>query len=187
MYDCAVKIYTKGGDSGETSLYSGGRVAKSDLRIEAYGTVDELNSVLGLLSAEEVPEAVSRRLADIQSALFSIGSRLADAEARLETDPDAWSSGELESWIDEMESELPELRVFVLPGGCREAALAHVARTLCRRAERRVVAIDRAPDGVVPYLNRLSDALFVLARWLNRDAGFPDVEWRSVDRRRATD
>jgi cob(I)alamin adenosyltransferase len=177
-YDSQVKIYTKTGDEGETSLYSGGRVGKNHPRIEAYGTVDELNSVIGLLLSEELPELAVQRLRDVQASLFSIGGVLADPERKLAPDTTDWASGDLESWIDAMDAGLDELRAFILPGGCRSAALAHVARTVCRRAERRVLVIDDVPHGVVPFLNRLSDALFVLARSLNAERGIADSEWR---------
>ena len=180
-----MKVYTKTGDGGETSLFSGGRVSKNSSRIEAYGTVDELNSLLGLLSAEELPPEVLERLREVQSALFVVGSSLADPKGRLGDKAGSLSAEGLEAWIDAMDSELPELRAFILPGGCREAALAHVARTVCRRAERRVVAVDEAGGVVVAYLNRLSDLLFVLARWLNhRHAELPT--WSGAGRDPAT-
>ncbi len=176
-----MKVYTKTGDTGETSLFSGGRVAKNDPRIEAYGTVDELNSVLGLLSAEPLPDEVIARIRAVQSALFSIGSSLADPEAKLKQDASAWAAGSLEVWIDAMDETLDELRAFILPGGCRAAALAQVARTVCRRAERRVLSIEGVHPGIVAYLNRLSDALFVLGRFLNARLGIADPEWRPRD------
>jgi cob(I)alamin adenosyltransferase len=180
-YHARMKVYTRTGDSGETSLFSGGRVAKDNPRIEAYGTVDELNSVLGLLLTEALPDASVEHLRAVQAVLFSIGGALADVEGRLPRDPEAWATGPLEAWIDAMDAELGELRSFILPGGCRGAALAHVARTVCRRAERRVLLIPGAPPGIVPFLNRLSDALFVLARSLNARLGIADPEWRSRD------
>ena len=177
-----MKVYTKTGDAGKTSLISGGRVRKDNARIEAYGTVDELNSVLGVLVAEGPPADVAGHLSACQNALFSIGAYLADPEGRIEHSSDAWNESPVEDWIDAMDSELEELRAFILPGGCRAAAFAHVARTVCRRAERRVLAIsdseDPAAETVVPYLNRLSDALFVCARYLNKRAGIDDIEWR---------
>ncbi len=176
-----MKVYTKTGDRGETSLFSGGRVGKEHPRIEAYGTVDELNSILGLLSAEPLPNEVMDRIRVVQSVLFSIGSSLADPEAKLDQDGSAWAAEPLEGWIDAMDESLDELRAFILPGGCRGAALAHVARTVCRRAERRVLCLDGAQPGVVAYLNRLSDALFVLARFLNARLGIADPEWRPGD------
>lgn len=174
-----MKVYTKTGDEGETSLFSGGRVGKDHPRIEAYGTIDELNSALGLLATEVLPDEVAGRLRTVQSALFAIGSTLADPETRLPPDESAWTVGPLEEWIDSMDESLDELRSFILPGGCRGAALAHVARTVCRRAERRVLSIvEGTQPGIVPYLNRLSDALFVLARFLNARVGIADPEWR---------
>lgn len=173
-----MKVYTKTGDGGETSLFSGGRVAKDDPRIEAYGTIDELNSVLGLLAAEPMPNGACERLQAVQSALFSIGSSLADPEVKLNVETSSWAAEPLEEWIDLMDGSLEDLRAFILPGGSREAALAHVARTVCRRAERRVLAVEGVASGIVPYLNRLSDTLFVFARFLNAHRGIEDPEWR---------
>lgn len=173
-----MKLYTKTGDKGETSLFSGGRVGKDHPRIEAYGTVDELNSVLGLLLTTPLPDTAERQLRAIQSSLFAIGSALADAEGKLDEDESAWATQPVEAWIDSLDSDLDELRAFILPGGSQGAALAHLARTVCRRAERRVLAIDGIHPGIVPYLNRLSDAFFVLARALNARLGIADPEWR---------
>jgi cob(I)alamin adenosyltransferase len=177
-----MKVYTRTGDEGMTSLLSGGRVEKSNLRIEAYGTLDELNSVLGLLRCEPLPEGVDLRVTAIQETLFSIGGQLADPESRGIHDSAVWQPRPLEEWIDEMDSELEPLRNFILPGGSRGAALAHVARTVCRRAERRVHALAASPQPVprevLPYLNRLSDLLFVLARFLNARLGVADPMWR---------
>lgn len=173
-----MKLYTKTGDRGETSLFSGGRVGKNHPRIEAYGTVDELNSVLGLLLTTPLPDSAEQQLRTIQSSLFAIGSALADVDGKLEEDESAWATLPVEEWIDAMDSELDELRAFILPGGSQGAALAHLARTVCRRAERRVLAIDGIHHGIVPYLNRLSDAFFVLARALNARLGIADPEWR---------
>jgi len=176
-----MKIYTKTGDGGQTSLFSGGRVGKDDIRVEAYGTVDELVSNLGLLRSEPVPPEVAVQLVEIQNSLFVIGSVLADPERRMSFDPESWGTLGLEAWVDAMEEQLEPLTAFILPGGTRTASLAHVARTVCRRAERRVVALatDRGgvPDGVPSYLNRLSDALFVLARFLNAGQGVPESKW----------
>ena len=176
-----MKVYTKTGDAGETSLLSGGRVRKDDLRIEAYGTVDELNSVLGLLLTEDLPLLVAEHVTECQRSLFAVGAVLADPERRIEHSDGAWAVGPIEAWIDTMDSELETLRAFILPGGSRAASLSHVARTVCRRAERRVLALsDRdggQADGVIPYLNRVSDALFVCARYLNHTAGLSDPEW----------
>jgi cob(I)alamin adenosyltransferase len=124
-----MKVYTKTGDGGDTSLFSGGRVGKHHPRIEAYGTVDELNSFLGLLSTEDLPGDVVDRIRWIQSVLFSVGASLADPESRIEAERDSWKTEKLESWIDSMDRSLEDLRAFILPGGSREAALAHVART----------------------------------------------------------
>jgi len=173
-----MKVYTKTGDQGETSLYSGGRVGKDHPRIEAYGTVDELNAVLGLLLTTSLPESAEQELHEIQSSLFAIGSTLADAEGKLEQDEAAWKTGPIEAWIDAMDAELDELRVFILPGGSQGAALAHLARTVCRRAERRVLVIDGVHPGIVPYLNRLSDALFVVGRSAAHLAGREEVLWK---------
>ena len=180
-----MKVYTRSGDDGTTSLYSGGRVGKDDDRIEAYGTLDELNAVLGALLCEPLPDGVPPRLRAVQDALFSIGGSLADPEEAFPQDPESWNSGVLESWIDEMEEGLPPLKNFILPGGSRGAALAHLARTVCRRAERRVLAVSRGGgvrDGILPYLNRLSDALFVVARFVNARMGISDPEWTAENR-----
>jgi cob(I)alamin adenosyltransferase len=178
-----MKIYTKTGDTGETSLFSGGRVRKDDARVEAYGTVDELVSVLGLLLCEDLPAGVESRLLEIQRSLFEVGSTLADPEGRIDHSASAWDAEPIETWIDEMESELSPLRAFILPGGSRAAALTHVARTVCRRAERRVNALEAdrggVPKGLMSFLNRLSDAFFVLARFINSREGCEETEWRS--------
>jgi cob(I)alamin adenosyltransferase len=183
VYDAGVaKIYTRTGDRGETSLFSGGRVGKDHARIEAYGTVDELSSILGLLACEALPPGVAQRLHEVQEALFVIGSALADVEGKLDLAGSGWDPAPLESWIDELDGMLPELRSFILPGGSRAAAVAHVARTVCRRAERRVATVAEGagavPEGVLPYLNRLSDLLFTLARHLNARLGVEEQEWR---------
>ena len=177
-YDAVMKVYTKTGDQGSTSLFTGGRVGKDHPRIEAYGTIDELNSFLGLLLTTSLPESAEEQLRAIQSSLFAIGSVLADADGKLEMDRSAWATEPIEAWIDAMDSELDELRAFILPGGSQGAALAHLARTVCRRAERRVLAVDGVAPGIVPYLNRLSDAFFVLARAVNARLGIADPEWR---------
>ena len=176
-----MKVYTRTGDDGETSLMSGGRVQKDNFRVEAYGTLDELSSFVGLLRCESVPNDVAQHLVDVQRSLFAVGAFLADPEGRMGHDPGLWEVGRLESWIDAMDSELPELRAFILAGGCRGAAVAHVARAVCRRAERRVTTLSAtkggAPEGVLRYLNRLSDALFTLARFLNVRSGNSETEW----------
>jgi cob(I)alamin adenosyltransferase len=188
-----MKIYTGSGDRGKTSLFSGERVPKDHRRIEAYGDLDELNCVLGALAAAVpgLPE-VHARLTAIQSDLFQIGAWLATspgsaaAAALAPIDPERSSA--LEQAIDRMEEVLPPLRGFVLPGGHPSAAWAHVARTVCRRTERRVVGLaadDGAPESdeqlrrAVVYLNRLSDYLFVLARHLNRVQGVDELLWKA--------
>lgn len=177
-----MKVYTRTGDEGETSLLSGGRVRKDHALVEAYGTVDELNSVLGLLRSEVLPDGVEERLAQIQVVLFAMGSALADPVSKVLHEPSAWSAARLESWIDDMDAELEPLTAFIVPGGSRAAALAHIARAVCRRAERRVSAVEKPtgdlPPGLMPYLNRLSDAFFVLARFLNTRSGISETEWR---------
>ncbi|MFN3285950.1 MAG: cob(I)yrinic acid a,c-diamide adenosyltransferase [bacterium] len=184
-----MKIYTRTGDSGQTGLFGGERVSKADPRVEAYGAVDELNSLLGLVRAKLAAGALSELLADVQGRLFDVGAEL--ATPRVE-DPklaarvpriSASSVQALEGWIDRLEADLPPLRSFVLPGGSEAGALLHVARAVCRRAERRVVALaERAavnPE-ILRYLNRLGDLLFVAARWVNLAAGTPEAPWRAV-------
>jgi cob(I)alamin adenosyltransferase len=182
-----VRIYTRTGDRGETGLFGGGRVPKSDPRVEAYGEVDELNAVLGWALAGLDDAAVRERIASIQADLFTIGAHLATPPAperrrRPELpplDPDRVRA--LESWIDGAEAELPELRAFILPGGSAAGAALHLARTVCRRAERRVVALaEREPvePDIIIYLNRLSDLLFVLARIANQRAGAVEETWQ---------
>ncbi len=175
-----MKVYTRTGDDGSTGLGDGSRVSKASLRVAVYGDVDELNAVVGVLRAEELPAAAAAELERVQSLLFEVGAFLADPRARRALSEQVLSPKWAESWIDAMESELPQLRNFVLPAGARAAALAHQARTVCRRAERGVTALAARGEPaavVIPLLNRLSDALFVLARWLNRRAGVPDVLW----------
>ena len=192
-----MKIYTKGGDGGETGLLGGARVSKDDARVAAYGTVDELNAVIGVALALD-PEGATLgesgpALAAVQEDLFTIGARLASANPerllRKGTIPalSADRIDALEAWIDALDAELPELDAFVLPGVSPLAAQLHVARTVCRRAERGVTALlDGQPDlaeVVVPYINRLSDLLFTLARAANRRAGREDAMWLPQRRR----
>jgi len=181
------KIYTRGGDAGETSLGDGSRVSKLDLRIAAYGTVDELNSALGVVLAGDPPEGIRAVLERVQNELFDVGADLSvplGRDGRLRV---AQSQVDrLEADCDRFNAELPELRSFVLPGGKPEAAGLHVARTICRRAERETVRAAQEHDldpltGV--YLNRLSDLLFVLARSANAAAGFAEPLWRPGDTR----
>ena len=184
----AVKIYTRTGDSGETALFDGTRVRKSDGRVAAYGDVDELNAWLGLVHAAGVDADLADMIVQIQRDLFALGSRLADPKYRIAERvtkaairPEDVSR--LEGWIDALESELPPLRRFILPGGAPAGASLHVARTTCRRAERAIVAIDveKGQDPLEPelltYVNRLSDLLFVMARAVNRRAAVPELEW----------
>ncbi len=179
-----MKIYTKTGDAGETGLFGGPRVRKSDPRVAAYGDVDELNAALGLVRAGVEDPEIERHLAAIQEELFCVGAELATppgAKARSAVPPvDARWIARLEAAIDAWEAELPQLRHFVLPGGTRTGAALHLARCTCRRAERHVVALaaeaEVAPT-VLAYLNRLSDFLFVAARIANHRAGRPEVLW----------
>ncbi|MDX1994651.1 MAG: cob(I)yrinic acid a,c-diamide adenosyltransferase [bacterium] len=178
-----MKIYTRTGDDGTTSLFSGGRVAKTDLRVEAYGTVDELNSVLGIARALHPTLQTGIWLAEIQTQLFHLGADLAtplDAAStsvvRIQPDNITW----LEDQIDRMTAELPELKNFISPGGTPVAAHLHLARTVCRRAERCALALrehDALNERVLPYLNRLSDFLFTLARWENWQMGVVEEKW----------
>jgi cob(I)alamin adenosyltransferase len=182
-----VKVYTRRGDAGETDLFGGARVPKDHLRVEAYGAVDELNAALGVAAAASGHADVRALAGELQSRLFDLGAQLAapDAERRAKSalpGPRDEHVAELERRIDAFEAELPPLRRFVLPGGTPASAAFHLARTVCRRAERRAVALGHA-ESVDPlalrFLNRLSDLLFVLARLENRRAGLPDVEWNS--------
>ena len=180
-----MKIYTKTGDKGMTSLIGGTRVPKSSLRIECYGTVDELNSHIGLVSDQEVNAGRRPLLKEIQDRLFTIGSALAaDPEKSKMKLPDLHAADVtlLEEEMDRMNTELPELRAFILPGGHPAVSHTHVARCVCRRAERLVVdlaAHDFVPDLVAIYLNRLSDYLFVLGRAMAHDLGAEEVEWHA--------
>jgi cob(I)alamin adenosyltransferase len=180
------RIYTRGGDDGTTALGFGGRVPKDALRIDCYGTVDELNSALGVARAAAPPPELDAALARIQNDLFHLGSDLCVPESEKERHPvpriEARHVVALEALIDERNETLPPLENFVLPGGTAAAAALHAARTICRRAERLLVALARSEpvgDHALPYLNRLSDALFVLARAANAAAGRPDVLWDS--------
>jgi len=177
-----MKVYTKTGDSGKTALLGGTRVSKGHARIEAYGSVDELNSWLGVL-ADHSADARKELLTTIQRRLFTVGSELAadPAKPRLKVPHITEADIELlEQAIDAMEASLPPLKAFVLPGGHPVAAFAHVARTVCRRAERCIVVLaeqEEIPVQVLPYINRLSDFLFVLSRAIVHEQGGQDVEW----------
>jgi cob(I)alamin adenosyltransferase len=177
-----VKVYTRTGDDGSTGLADGSRVSKGSLRVAAYGDVDELNAVIGVMRAEALPQETIPVLEQVQALLFEVGAFLADPRGRFSPSSDALRPVWLERWIDTMEAELQALHNFVLPAGSRSAALAHHARTVCRRAERNVVNLrddGAGVDAVIPLLNRLSDALFVLARWLNSKSGVPDTLWHA--------
>lgn len=175
-----MKIYTRSGDSGSTSLFGGERVRKDHPRIEAYGTIDELNSAIGVARAAWPSSPIDHELHRIQSDLFEIGAFLAAPGSDSFPGPAKSRPEELEKGIDTMEEDLPPLRNFILPAGSPGAASLHLARTICRRAERLVVALDERDPGmtdVVVYLNRLSDYLFVAARFSNRKQWAPEIEW----------
>ena len=179
-----MKIYTKTGDTGETSLFDNSRVSKADPRVDAYGEVDELNACLGAARAAGLDAELGAAVEAIQRELFAVGARLADPASRISarvtkavvTDADI---ARLEEMIDRLELELPPLRRFILPGGSQAGALLHLARTVGRRAERRIVALgaDAVEPIIVIYLNRLSDLLFVMARAANHRAAVPETEW----------
>jgi len=179
-----VRIYTKGGDRGETSLFDQTRVSKADVRVDAYGEVDELNACLGTSRAVLTDVKIAAQLEAIQRDLFALGSMLADPGQRIaaRVTKAAVSMRDverLEETIDALEEELPPLTRFILPGGSLAGAQLHLARTVCRRAERRVVGLgkDAVDPIVVRYLNRLSDLLFVMARAVNHRSGAPEVTW----------
>jgi len=172
------KITTRTGDDGNTSLGDGSRVAKSGLRIEVLGDLDELNSCIGLLRTEPVAAYIDEKLAIVQNTLFDLGGEICIPTHRMLRESQVV---QLEEWLSEFNAGLAPLKEFVLPGGSRAGALCHVARTVCRRAERHCVALAHHEDVselAVMYLNRLSDLLFVCARVLNHNAGTPDVLWR---------
>jgi cob(I)alamin adenosyltransferase len=194
----ATRIYTRTGDSGETSLFGGQRVAKDHLRLEAFGTLDELNAFLGSARTHRLDTDLDELLQSIQNTLFDLGAELATPA------PDAMQRGRvqisqigtertglLEQSIDQLEAELAPLTRFILPGGTPAASALHVARTVCRRAERRCIALSQAEESegrapvngaILAYLNRLSDLLFVMARVANRRAGVDDVAWTGSSR-----
>lgn len=179
-----MKIYTKTGDGGETGLFDGERVSKSDPRVDAYGHVDELGAWLGIVRANQPGDDITAMLVTIERELFAVGASLADPRSRIAARvekaavrPDAVQ--QLERWIDSLETELPPLRRFILAGGTPAGASLHLARAVCRRAERRVVALgaDEVEPVVLTYLNRVSDLLFVMARAVNRRARMTEIEW----------
>jgi cob(I)alamin adenosyltransferase len=178
-----MKIYTKGGDTGQTGLFGGQRVSKDHKRIQTYGTLDELNAVLGMALAEPgAPAALSSRLLRVQGELFQAGAELAtprDKSPGIELIDEPQVEA-LEREIDEMETDLPPLKNFILPGGTRLAAVLHLARTVCRRAERELVSLhhdDPVRPVLMRYLNRVSDHLFVSARWANLQGKVTDTPW----------
>lgn len=179
-----MKIYTKTGDTGKTSLLGGRRVSKAELRIDAYGTVDELNSFIGLLRDQEINKKREALLKEIQDRLFTIGATLASEPGKENIKkPDLHDVDLelLEKEIDEMESQLPQLRHFILPGGHQSVSFCHVARTVCRRTERCVIdlmEIEHVDEIIVKYLNRLSDYLFVLGRLIAQELGVEEVTWK---------
>ncbi|MCP2260704.1 ATP:cob(I)alamin adenosyltransferase [Streptoalloteichus tenebrarius] len=184
-----MRIYTRKGDTGRTSLWGGRRVGKDELRIEAIGSVDECNAAIGVALAHGVPEPVAVVLRTVQDTLFVVGSELMAPDRSGPGASVPRLSGQetrhLEQVIDELEAGLPPLRNFVLPGGGIAAAHLHLARTVCRRAERRATALSRAEEvgaEVLTYLNRLADLLFVVARHVNHVAGVVDVPWRNPAR-----
>jgi cob(I)alamin adenosyltransferase len=178
-----VKLYTRTGDAGETSLFDGTRVRKNDGRVDAYGEVDELNAWLGLARASRLDADLDAELVRLQRDLFALGARLADPADKIADRVTKTALGDdevarLEQVIDGLDADLPPLRRFILAGGSPAGAALHVARTVCRRAERRMVALQPPIDPVlVRYVNRLSDLLFVLARAVNHRAGAAETEW----------
>ena len=180
-----MKIYTKTGDKGQTALIGGRRVSKADLRIDAYGTVDELNSWIGLVRDQPVNESRKELLKEIQDRLFTVGAELATDPGKAPRQampaiiPDDVTR--LEQAMDAMDADLPELRAFVLPGGHQAVSFCHLARTVCRRAERLAIALDETHPGdplVIQYLNRLSDYLFMLSRKMAQELTAEEVEWK---------
>ena len=178
MANRLTKLSPRTGDKGDTGLADGSRVPKDAPRIEAMGAIDELNSALGVLLCEDLPGALRASLTNVQNDLFDLGGELSVPGHAILTDNHVV---QLEAALDALNATLPPLKDFILPGGSRAAALAHVARTVCRRAERRVITLGKTeavPALACPYLNRLSDLLFVASRALNRHAGGADVLWQ---------
>jgi cob(I)alamin adenosyltransferase len=179
-----MKIYTKTGDKGTTSLFGGKRVSKADLRIETYGTVDELNSWIGVLRDQDVNKSRQEELIEIQDRLFTVGSILATEPGNTKVRIPSLSETDvtfLENKIDSMDSVLEPMKVFVLPGGHTSVSFGHVARTVCRRGERLVIALDaqeKVDELVIRYLNRLSDYLFVLCRMMTKALGAHETPWK---------
>ncbi|MBZ0137735.1 MAG: cob(I)yrinic acid a,c-diamide adenosyltransferase [Planctomycetes bacterium] len=180
-----MKIYTRTGDTGSTALFGGGRVPKHDLRVDAYGTVDELNSILGLALCEDGDSEIKKFMEPHQNELFALGAILADGKATGAVKPNDLLIQSMEQQIDQFTGELPPLNNFILPGGTKLAATLHLARTVCRRAERAVSRIraeqPKLGARIMPalvYLNRLSDWLFTVARLANHRAGVDDIPWK---------
>lgn len=180
-----MKIYTKTGDKGETGLFGGERVSKDSLRISAYGTIDELNSFIGFAITEIQDSRVKENLSIIQDHLFTIGSDLAtpdtekNAKLKIQRTPESFYK-DIEKLIDHYEEQLEVLHHFILPGGSKSSALLHICRTVCRRAEREVVALNNSVtigDNIIIFLNRLSDLFFVLSRFENKISNHPDIIW----------
>ena len=183
-YNSLVKIYTKTGDTGDTSLFGGIRVRKTDPRVVAYGDVDELQACLGLVRAAGLPADLDEICLSLQRDLFALGARLADPTHKIAKRVEKIvindeSIARLEGWIDRLDTEIPALRHFILSDGCPAGAALHFARTVCRRAERSILLLDA--DAVEPivivYINRLSDLLFTMARTANHRAGAPETPW----------
>lgn len=184
-----MKIYTKTGDKGETALYGGRKISKSDVKIEAYGTTDELNACIGCILSENNSKEIKIQLIRIQHDLFSLGAELAtpverilkeDGSSRIGKRIDENDILQLEKWMDKWDENLPKMTHFILPGGGKAATMAHLARTVCRRAERRVVRLaqeEKQNPDLQKYLNRLSDYLFVIARVLSGLDGEEEVKW----------
>ena len=188
------KIYTKTGDKGETSLYGGTRVSKAAARVESYGTLDELNAFIGLAKAEISDEKVLNQLQKIQFDLFTVGSEaatptdkmlLANGKNRLDLMISEKEITELELWMDDFDAELEPLKFFILPSGGKAAATLHVCRTVCRRAERAMVFLNETEEvrpELIKYLNRLSDYLFILARYISKISGEKEDYWNPSER-----
>lgn len=179
-----MKIYTKTGDTGDTSLFDGRRVRKTDPRVAAYGDVDEVQACVGLVRAAGLPPDLDEMCISIQRDLFALGARLADPSHRIAKRVekiviDDKSITRLEGWIDRLDTEIPALRHFILSDGCPAGAALHFARTVCRRAERSILALeqDSVESDVIVYINRLSDLLFTMARAANHRAGTTETPW----------
>ena len=189
-----MKIYTKTGDKGETSLYGGTRVSKAAARVESYGTLDELNAFIGLAKAEISDEKVLNQLQKIQFDLFTVGSEaatptdkliLANGKNRLDLMISEEEISELEHWMDDLDAELEPLQFFILPSGGKAAASVHVCRTVCRRAERAMVHLNETEEvrpELIKYLNRLSDYMFILARYISKISGEKEEYWNPSER-----